>query len=266
MNKVLKVIVVGISMLLLTLSAHAQQAAGEGTQETVQVEVNPEAAQLEINPDAARLETSPDAAQLEGAPLEVEPEGAQLEVEPEGAKAEVRQEPASPEVKKDAAKDPVKPAAANSPVQQDSAKEQAKGLDEQVQEIKADVLSIATQLNRLEEKLLYPSDTQVAIFVSLTGDEKFRLDSVAVELDGKEVAHHLYTFKELEALQKGGVQRIHVGNVKTGEHPLHVKVMGKTQGGSDFLTEQNFKVAKGIGPKLVGVVLAGAKTITVKDW
>src|SRR5512133_3943147 len=112
-------------------------------------------------------------------------------------------------------------------------KEQIKGLDEQVQGIKTDVLGIAAELNRLEEKLLYPSDTQVAIFVSVPQDEKFRLDAVDIDLDGKSVAHHLYTFKELEALQKGGVQRIYVGNIRTGDYPLHVTYMGKTEGGSD---------------------------------
>jgi hypothetical protein len=149
-------------------------------------------------------------------------------------------------------------------------KEQVKGLDEQVQEIKTDVLSIAAQLNQLEEKLLYPSDTQIAVFVSMAKGEKFRLDSVDIELDGSAVAHHLYTFKELEALQKGGVQRIHVGNVRTGEHALKVTFLGKTEAGSDFRKDENFKINKNIGPKLVGVVLAdagiGSRPITLKDW
>jgi hypothetical protein len=153
---------------------------------------------------------------------------------------------------------------------QEAPKEQIKGLDEQVQEIKTDVLSIAAELNQLEEKLLYPSDTQIAIFVSVAKGEKFRLDAVDIELDGKSVAHHLYTFKELEALQKGGVQRIHVGNARTGEHALKVTVIGKSEGGSDFRKDESFNIAKNIGPKLVGVVVAGtgigSKTITLKDW
>src|SRR3989337_2351167 len=90
---------------------------------------------------------------------------------------------------------------------QEISKEQIKGLDEQIQEIKTDVLGIAAELNRLEEKLLYPSDTQGAVFVSLASGEKVRLDSVEIQLGGKPVAHHLYTYKELKALQKGGVQR-----------------------------------------------------------
>ena len=153
---------------------------------------------------------------------------------------------------------------------QEASKEQVKGLDEQVQEIKTDVLSIAAELNQLEEKLLYPSDTQIAIFVSLAEGEKFRLDAVTIELDGKSVAHHLYMFKELEALQKGGVQRIYVGNVRTGEHALRVTVIGKTEGGSDFQKVESFTVTKDIEPRLVGVVLAGtgigSKTVTLKEW
>ncbi|MCK7509900.1 MAG: hypothetical protein MZV70_41635 [Desulfobacterales bacterium] len=93
-------------------------------------------------------------------------------------------------------------------------REQIKGLDEQVQEIKSDALGIAADLNRLEEKLLYPSNSQLAVFVSLAPGAKFRLDAVEIRVDGKPVAHHLYTLKELEALQRGGVQRIYTGNVR----------------------------------------------------
>ena len=143
-------------------------------------------------------------------------------------------------------------------------REPMKGLDEQVQEIKADVLGIAAELNQLEEKLLYPSNTQVAIFVSLTSGETFRLDSVEVQLDGKPVAHHIYTFKELEALQKGGVQNIYTGNILVGDHDLQVLVLGKTRGGTDFQKTERFKVNKDVGPKIVEISLA-AQSITFKD-
>jgi hypothetical protein len=147
---------------------------------------------------------------------------------------------------------------------QELSREQIKGLDEQVQEIKSDVLGIAAELNQLEEKLLYPSNTQVAVFVSLISGETFRLDSVEIQLDGQPVAHHLYTFKELEALQKGGVQRIYTGNVRSGEHDLQVSVIGKTSGGTDFHKSERFKVNKDVGPKIVEVSLA-AQSITFTD-
>jgi hypothetical protein len=135
-------------------------------------------------------------------------------------------------------------------------REKIKGLDEQVQEIKSDVLGIAAELNQLEEKLLYPSNTQVAVFVSLVSGETFRLDSVEIRLDGKPVAHHLYAFKELEALQKGGVQRIYTGNIQSGEHNLDVSMIGKTEGGADFEKSESFRVNKDVGPRIVEITLA----------
>ena len=143
-------------------------------------------------------------------------------------------------------------------------REQITGLDEQIQEIKSDVLSIAVELNQLEEKLLYPSNTQVAVFVSLVSGETFRLDSVEIQLDGKSVAHHLYTFKELEALQKGGVQRIYTGNIRSGDHDLQVSVMGKSSGGTGFRKTERFKVNKDVGPKIVEISMA-AQSISLKD-
>jgi len=147
---------------------------------------------------------------------------------------------------------------------QEVPREQIKGLDEQVQEIKSDVLGIAAELSLLEEKLLYPSNTQVAVFVSLAEGETFRLDSVEIQLGGKAVAHHLYTFKELEALQKGGVQRIYTGNIRTGEHDLEVSVIGRAAGGADLRETESFKVNKGVGPKIVEISVA-AQSITLKD-
>jgi hypothetical protein len=139
---------------------------------------------------------------------------------------------------------------------QEVSKEQIKGLDEQVQEIKSDVLSIAAQLNQLEEKLLYPSNTQIAVFVSLGGGETFRLDSLEIQLDGAPVAHHIYTYKELEALQRGGVQRIYTGNIRTGEHDLQVLMIGKSAEGVNFRKKKHFKVDKDVGPEIVEIALA----------
>jgi hypothetical protein len=148
-------------------------------------------------------------------------------------------------------------------------KEQVKGLDEQVQDIKSDVLAIGAELSRLEEKLLYPSGTQVSLFVSLAKGEKFRLDSVNVRIDGKDVADHLYTFKEVEALQKGGVQRVYTGNIPTGEHQLQVTIAGKSEGGGDYRQTSTATITKGVGPKLVEIRLAGPGSrnpgIDIKD-
>jgi hypothetical protein len=147
---------------------------------------------------------------------------------------------------------------------QELAREQLKGLDEQIQEIKSDVLAISAELNHLEEKLLYPSHTQLALFVALADGERFRLDAVEILLDGQPVAHHLYSFKELEALRMGGVQRIYTGNTPLGEHDLQVRFLGKSEGGSDLQRAESFTVHKDVRPALVAITLA-QQAITLND-
>ncbi len=152
----------------------------------------------------------------------------------------------------------------------DHYREQMKGLDEQVQEVKSDVLSIAAELGQLEEKLLYPSDTHLAVFISLAQGETFRLDSVQVQIDGQPAARYLYSFKELDALQRGGVQRIYTGNIASGQHQLEVSVSGKLASGKDYSHAERFAFTKEVKPKLIGVKLAGPDSgkpaIELGDW
>jgi hypothetical protein len=152
---------------------------------------------------------------------------------------------------------------------QDSHREQMKGLDEQVQEVKSDVLGIAAELAQLEEKLLYPSDTHFAVFVQLAKGDPLRLDAVQLQVDGQPAAHYIYSFKELEALQKGGVQRLYTGNIATGEHRIEVTVMGKLASGKDYSRTESFAFTKAIQPKLVGLTVAGpdaTQAIQLGDW
>ena len=155
-------------------------------------------------------------------------------------------------------------------VAQDISGDDMRSLDGQVQEIKSDVLSIASELNNLEERLLYPSNTQVALFVAIEDDEDFRLDAVKIEIDGELATHHIYSYKELEALQKGGVQRIYTGNVPTGDHQLSVTMIGKLKNGTEFNKTDQFSFAKGVEPKALGITLAGPglgkSGIQVGDW
>jgi hypothetical protein len=144
--------------------------------------------------------------------------------------------------------------------------EEMRSLDEQVQEIKSDVLGIAAELSRLEERLLYPSNTQLAVFVSIADGETFRLDAMQINIDGELATHFIYSFKELEALQKGGVQRVYTGNVASGTHEIQVSVNGKTQGGDDFTRTDSFAFNKGVEPALLGITLAGPETIQLGDW
>lgn len=149
---------------------------------------------------------------------------------------------------------------------QPDSRDEMRSLDEQVQEIKSDVLGIAAELGTLEERLLFPSNTQLAVFVALADGEDFRLDAVQLEIDGELAAHYIYSFKELEALQEGGVQRIYVGNVATGDHELFVSVSGQSSSGREFMNSERFTFNKGIDPRLVELSLAGGGVIQLGEW
>ena len=154
---------------------------------------------------------------------------------------------------------------------EDASREQMKGLDEQVQEVKSDVLSIAAELNQLEEKLLYPSDTHVAVFVSLAQGETFRLDAVQVQIDGQLAAHYIYTFKELEALQKGRrAADLHREHRHRAARDRRSRSTASSRAARTTRSSERFPFSKGIGPKLIGVTLAGPDSgkpaIDVGDW
>ena len=149
-------------------------------------------------------------------------------------------------------------------------KEQIKGLDEQVQDIKKDVLALTSELTLLEEKLLFPSNTQVSLFVSLSGDKDFVLDSLQIKVDNKVVAQHLYTYKEIEALRAGGVQRIYTGNIKTGDHEMVASFIGRAKSNNEYQRSANYTVTKAVGPKFVEIQITGSsasdQTVSFKDW
>lgn len=151
-------------------------------------------------------------------------------------------------------------------------REALKGLDEQVQDIKQDVLAMSSELVQLEEKLIYPSSTQVSFFVSVPAGvpADFRLDAVEVSIDGKPATRHLYTQKELDALREGGVQRLYTGNVRGGEHTVEVTLLGKRGGKDDYRETASWRFTKEAGPRLVEIALAGPGAgdapISFKDW
>jgi Na+-transporting NADH:ubiquinone oxidoreductase subunit NqrC len=137
-----------------------------------------------------------------------------------------------------------------------------KGLDSQVQDVKRKMLSIAKELDRLEKRLLYPSHTQLSVFVSLRKKQAFRLDSIDVELDGKKVAYHLYSDREVEALDLGGVQRIYTGNVSIGTHNLKVTMRGVDANGEKMRLVKDFPIEKKVESKIAELMLSKG-TITL---
>jgi hypothetical protein len=126
-----------------------------------------------------------------------------------------------------------------------------KGLDEEVQSLQQEILEVSRDLFMLEEELLFPATTQVSVFLSMDVGEFFQLDSVQLKIGDKEVANYLYTQREVDALKRGGVQRIYVGNLKLGEHELVAFFTGKGPNERDYRRGANLTFKKGIGPKYI---------------
>jgi hypothetical protein len=146
-----------------------------------------------------------------------------------------------------------------------------RALDETVQDLKKDVVDLNKELFMLEEELLFPANTQVAVFVSMDIGEFFALDSLTLKIDNKEVANYLYTPREAEALMKGGVHRVYLGNLKVGEHQLVALFEGKGPNNLDYKRGANLKFEKGVGAKYLELKITdrqrkGQPEFAIKDW
>ena len=126
-----------------------------------------------------------------------------------------------------------------------------RSLDKDVQDLKKEVLDLNRDLFLLEEELLFPANSQVAFFISMDVGEYFALDSVQLKIDGKEVANYLYTDREVDALVRGGVHRVHMENLKVGDHELIAVFTGKGPHWRDYRRGATLNLNKGIGAKYV---------------
>ncbi len=124
-------------------------------------------------------------------------------------------------------------------------------LDDRIQNAKRDVIQLNRDLLVLEEELLFPASTQVAVFLSLDVGKLFALDSVQIRLDDKVVANHLYTPLELAALQRGGVQRVFLGNLRVGTHELVAAFTGVGPHERDYKRAATVKFDKGTEAKYI---------------
>ena len=124
-------------------------------------------------------------------------------------------------------------------------------LDHRVQDLKSDVIKLNRDLLVLEEELLFPASTQVALFVSMDVGKLFELDSVQIKLDDKQVTHYLYTPLEVQALHRGGVQRAFVGNLRSGTHEIVATFTGKGPHERDYKRGTTIKFDKGSEPKYI---------------
>ncbi|HXC09325.1 MAG TPA: hypothetical protein VNV61_10405 [Steroidobacteraceae bacterium] len=146
-----------------------------------------------------------------------------------------------------------------------------KTLDQEVQGLKKDVIDLNKDLFVLEEELLFPANTQVALYVSMDVGAFFALDSVTIKIDNKEVKNYLYTAREADALLKGGVQQIYLGNLKVGKHELVAFFTGKGPVERDYKRGATITFDKGVGAKYLELkitdrVAKHQPEFAIKDW
>ncbi len=146
-----------------------------------------------------------------------------------------------------------------------------RSLDQEVQDLKREVLDLNRDLFVLEEELLFPANTQVAIFVSMDVGTFFQLDSVQIKLDDKDVSNYLYTSREADAMLRGGVHRIHLGNLKVGDHELVAFFTGEGPHERDYKRGAELMFEKGVGPKYIELRISDRVSkqqpeFIVKEW
>ena len=151
------------------------------------------------------------------------------------------------------------------------AQQNFKTLDGQVQSLKQEVIELNRDLLVLEEELLFPATTQVAVFLSMDVGKFFQLDSVQLKIDDKVVANYLYTDRELAALARGGVQRIYTGNLRVGKHELVAFFVGKGPHDRDYRRGTTVVFDKDTGPKFVELKITDVAQqqqpeFSVKQW
>jgi hypothetical protein len=161
--------------------------------------------------------------------------------------------------------------AASSDIDAAKSRTQFRSLDEDVQSLKKEVLDLNRDLFLLEEELLFPANSQVAFFISMDVGEYFELDSVSLKIDGKEVSNYLYTEREADALLRGGVHRVHMGNLKVGDHELIAVFTGKGPHVRDYRRGATTTFNKGIGAKYVEMqitdrVAKQQPEFVIKEW
>ena len=164
---------------------------------------------------------------------------------------------------------PAAPAAAASAAA-DAARPTA-SLDTRVQDLKAEVIRLNRDLLVLEEELLFPAGTQVAVFVSMDVGRLFELESVQIKLDDKVISQHLYTPLEVQALHRGGVQRIFLGNLRAGSHAIDAFFTGRGPHERDYKRGTTLKFDKGTEPRYIELRIKDAQAklqpeFEVKVW
>jgi hypothetical protein len=143
--------------------------------------------------------------------------------------------------------------------------------DAELRALKQELVALNRDLFLLEEELLFPASTQVAVYLSMDVGKYFALDAVELSINDQRVAKYLYTEREVDALHRGGVHRLYLGNLKTGSHELVAVLTGRGPQGREYRRAASLEFEKGLGSQQLELVLRDSEalqqpTFQVKAW
>lgn len=194
-----------------------------------------------VDPPAVDV-TSVDATSVDQMPIDQATNGAQTDAN-KAAEAVIAGELAA-----------AKPSAPEGPV------------DGNLEDVKKSLLKLKRDLVILEEDLLFPASSQVAVYLSMDLGEFFALDAVTLKLNGKEVHHHLYTEKQVDALYRGAVQKLFVGNAKQGNNRVTAFFTGRGPSGRDFKRATTVEFEKSFEPTYIELAVSDSESSYQPDF
>jgi hypothetical protein len=156
-----------------------------------------------------------------------------------------------------------------------NSKQKPKSIDpaliKEAEDLKNELIKLNSELYAFEEDLLYPANTQLGVFLSMSKDSSFILDSIEIRLDDKLVTTYLYNSDEIESLKNGGIQRLYLGSLADGRHKLTARFNGQGANNQYFRRKKAMPFKKDQSAKFIQLVVTENKTnneplFKVKAW
>ncbi|MBV1915769.1 MAG: Miff domain-containing protein [Pseudomonadales bacterium] len=129
----------------------------------------------------------------------------------------------------------------------------------QIESLKKQLIKLNRDLFILEEELLFPANTQLSVLLAFDADDTFSLDSVKLKIDDEVVTQYLYTDRQIHALQRGGVQRLYMGNLRAGEHELTAVFIGFGPNKREYKRAATLTFNKETGQKTIEVKISASE-------
>jgi len=105
-------------------------------------------------------------------------------------------------------------------------------VNSKIQKLKKRAEQLHQALTQLEQELLFPASSQLAVYVSMD-TTTFDVDSIEMTINGQRVANYLYSQEQVTALAEGAMQQLYLDNVRLGTVEIEIVINGKKNHNSE---------------------------------